>query len=435
MNKELEKRKKNILELLYSKQRFGIIPGLERTKQLCKFAGNPQKKFKSIHVAGTNGKGSTCAFLASILMESDYKTGLYTSPHLIDFNERIQIGGKLISDEEIVDIAEFLMPEAERINATFFEITTVIAFKYFADNNVDIAVIETGMGGRFDSTNVIKPIMSIITSIGIDHTEYLGDTLEKIAYEKAGIIKYKVPVVMSRNEEKIFDELHLYAIKKQSNFIPAEFNFQSKIFYYNDKKSMQVLSKSYNDGKVYFFSTELIGKYQLNNIDTVLTAIYVLNWLNILVIKNIEMGFYNVKTNTNLKARFDIISENPVMILDGAHNPQAFKNLFETLVDAGYDSKKFRLCFAAMKDKNYKEMLSIASQYTKKICLIQLKTPRAENIDNLEIAAKDAGFKSIIKYNSTKEFLESIPKLNEDLIIAGSFYLAGEVLEVKQKLS
>jgi dihydrofolate synthase/folylpolyglutamate synthase len=434
INIELEKRKKILLDLLYSKLRFGIKPGLERTKKLCKFAGNPEKKFKSIHIAGTNGKGSVCSFTASILMESGYKTGIYTSPHLIDFNERIQIDGKLITDEEIVEIAEFLLPEADRINATFFEITTVIAFKFFADNNIDIAVIETGMGGRFDSTNVIKPIMSIITSIGIDHVEYLGDTLEKIAYEKAGIIKYKVPVTFSKNEDELFEYFRKYSLNKNSHFIPVDNNFNLRILEYSSNSTMIVHSENFHEID-FNFESGLIGKYQLDNIDTVLTALDYLNFYGKLQINNYESGLKNVKINTNLRARFDILSVDPLIILDGAHNPDAFDALFETMEDAGFKTKDFRLCFAAMGDKNYFEMLKIAHRFTNKICLIQLRIPRAENVVNLAKTAIKAGFRDIIKYNSSEEFIKNIPELNCNLIIAGSFYLAGEILEQKNKLN
>ncbi|MDX9791266.1 MAG: Mur ligase family protein, partial [Candidatus Kapabacteria bacterium] len=197
--------KENILKELFSKHRLGIKPGLERTLILSDSVGNPHDKFKSIHVAGTNGKGSVCSTLSSVFTEAGFKTGLYTSPHLIDFNERIKIDGNCINDEKIIEYYNRLKISGDKINATFFEITTVMAFMYFAESNVDIAVIETGMGGRFDSTNIILPILSIITKIDFDHSEFLGDSLEQISYEKAGIIKQDVPCVISKNTRVVYN--------------------------------------------------------------------------------------------------------------------------------------------------------------------------------------------------------------------------------------
>ncbi len=192
-------KKEEILAHLFSLQRFGIKPGLERTQHLLNFLGNPQNSFPSVHIAGTNGKGSVCSMLASVFMEAGYKTALYTSPHLVRFNERIRVNIIEISDNDIIRLAEILMPEGEKIGATFFEITTAMAFRYFAEQKVNVAVIETGLGGRFDSTNVLKPLLSVITSLDIDHTEYLGKTIKDIAFEKAGIIKENTPVIVSRN--------------------------------------------------------------------------------------------------------------------------------------------------------------------------------------------------------------------------------------------
>ncbi len=187
------------LDYLYSLQKSGIKFGLENTKKLLEFLGNPQNSFKSIHIAGTNGKGSTSSLIASVLSKLNYRVGLYTSPHLVRFNERIRIDGNEIEDSYLVDKVILLKDLIEKIKPTFFEVTTAIAFKYFADSNIDYAVIETGLGGRLDSTNVIMPEISIITKIDIDHKDFLGETIEKIAYEKGGIIKPNIPVVVGNN--------------------------------------------------------------------------------------------------------------------------------------------------------------------------------------------------------------------------------------------
>ena len=211
--------KKEVLDKLFSLHRFGIKPGLERTLSLLKFIGNPHLKLKFVHVAGTNGKGSVCSTIFSILFEAGYKVGLYTSPHIFDFSERIRINDICITEDEIIDFSNLIIPFALELGATFFEVTTVMAFYFFEKNNVDIAVIETGMGGSYDSTNVIYPLLSIITKIDMDHQEFLGDTIEKIAGEKAGIIKANTPVIIGNNTYQVQNILNSKANSENSPII------------------------------------------------------------------------------------------------------------------------------------------------------------------------------------------------------------------------
>ena len=212
---------KHYLNSLFSLQRRGIKLGLEHTKNLLKFLDNPHEKFLTIHVAGTNGKGSTCAYIERILRYSGYKVGIYTSPHLFNFNERIRVDGLPISDQEFVSFLDNSFKEINKIGSTFFEVTTVMAFDYFNKNKVDIAVIETGLGGRLDATNVISPVISVITSISMDHTEILGDSIELIAKEKSGIIKEKTPLFVYQQDTKILD-----VFKKKQFFIMQKLKFQ-----------------------------------------------------------------------------------------------------------------------------------------------------------------------------------------------------------------
>ncbi len=287
---------------------------LQKTLQLAQHLGSPENKFKSIHVAGTNGKGSTSHMLASVLQEAGYKAGLYTSPHLKDFRERIRVNGEMISEDYVVDFIASHQLYFEKNHLSFFEMTVGMAFQYFVDTKVDIAVIEVGLGGRLDSTNIITPEASIITNIGIDHTQFLGNTLEEIASEKAGIIKQNVPVIIGRTTpetEKVFKEK-----AKACN-------------------STLYLASDYN-GAVY--SSDLKGDYQKENIKTTLQSISVLQnkgWK--IDDSSIRRGLNNVVSNTGLLGRWQILQQNPRVICDTAHNPDGLKPVFAQLLNEDYD--------------------------------------------------------------------------------------------------
>ncbi len=419
-----------IIDKLFSFHRFGIKPGLERTLQLCEYLDNPQHKFKSIHIAGTNGKGSTSSMTASILIENGYRTGLYTSPHILKFNERIQINGKLISDEQIVAIAEKILPFAESISATFFEITTVMAFQYFAENNVDIAVIETGMGGRFDSTNVLTPLISVITKIAIDHTEYLGDTLELIAMEKAGIIKENIPVIIGKNDDNISKLLNETAINKNSQTI--EINKDNKVLLTHIDKNLYSIAnfetkqKSYKNLKI-----ALSGIHQLENVLSVLNIIELLELYYKYSISDfsIRNGLENVLINANLIGRIEIIQENPPIIIDVSHNSNGINALVETLMISPYRNAKWNVLFSALEDKDIEEMMANLKLLSNEISLVQIKNSRACELDNLVNYAKSIFEKVNSNLDSLKIISELISK-NEPLIVVGSFYLIEEFLSI-----
>ena len=284
----------------------------------CEYLKNPQNTFKSIHVAGTNGKGSSSHMLSSILQESGLKVGLYTSPHLLDFRERIKLNGKFIEKDFVSDFVTNHIEFFENNKISFFEMTVAMAFDYFAKSNVDIAVIETGLGGRLDSTNILDPLVSLITNIGLDHKEFLGNNLKDIAKEKAGIIKKGVPVVISEFQKETFPVFETKAQKIGTDIYLAE-----------------------NTNK---FETDLLGDFQNKNINGVVKVISLLEQLNISY-QNIEKGLLNIKRNTGLIGRFQILNDSPKVICDVGHNLEAFQEIIANLSTLRFDNLKFVLGF------------------------------------------------------------------------------------------
>lgn len=420
--------KKEILDKLFSLHRFGIKPGLERTLALLAMFDNPHLKIKSIHVAGTNGKGSICSLIASTLMESGLKTGLYTSPHLFEFNERITINGQMISDDELIEISNLVIEKAEAIAATFFEITTVIAFEYFARKNVDVVVVETGMGGRFDSTNVINPLVSVISSISIDHTNYLGDTIDKIAFEKAGIIKKEIPVVLADNNNEVFNIIKNKADEQNSDlFFAPELNSIKNIKYNSDySMSFDISSKVIT----FPIKTALAGKHQIDNHLAAFTALDILRKYFDLNDEHIQLGILKVKENCGLKARIEVIDSKQPVIIDVAHNPSAFAHLIDTLIKCS-KIDKWNIIFAAMNDKDYSESLKIIKSYTNKLIISKPHIERAETLDNLYDNALKLGFENIIKIENPEEAYAFGVQENYPLLAAGSFYLLSDMPQLK----
>lgn len=312
-------------KMAYKKDIGNIIKSSEILK-------NPHLNFKSVHIAGTNGKGSTSHIISSILQESGYKVGLYTSPHLKDFRERIKINGELISKDSVIDFIDSYKSEFEKINMSFFEMTVIMAFKYFEQEKVDIAIIEAGLGGRLDSTNIIRPLLSIITNISIDHTSILGNTIEKIAKEKAGIIKKEVPVIIGRQQAEC-----------ENIFINKAKKLNSEITFCNTK---------------YRYATDLLGNYQNENIATSVKAIEKLNQYGFSISeKNITHGLMNVKKNTSIQGRWQIIEENPLVICDIAHNEDGIKQIICQLKNLNYE--KLHFIIGMVNDKETDKILSL----------------------------------------------------------------------------
>ncbi|OZV66918.1 bifunctional folylpolyglutamate synthase/dihydrofolate synthase [Winogradskyella aurantia] len=322
------------LPMYQNKGKSAFRKDLSNTVELSKHLHHPHKNFKSIHVAGTNGKGSTSHMLASILQEAGYKVGLYTSPHLKDFRERIRINGKEVSKQFVIGFIKRNKSFIESHNLSFFEMTVGMAFDYFSRKHVDIAIIEVGMGGRLDSTNIITPILSVITNIGFDHTQYLGDTREKIASEKAGIIKNNIPVVIG--------ETHL----ETASVFRKTSEARSSQIYFAD----QLVDVTYD--------SDLKGMYQKHNIKTVIQSIEVLKSLGYKVSdSHLKNGLLKVMTNTNFKGRWQILGMNPKIICDTAHNTEGLSYTTTQLKDETFS--ELHIVFGVVSDKDLKDILKI----------------------------------------------------------------------------
>lgn len=329
--------------------------GLQNTLTLDAHFQSPHKHYKTIHFAGTNGKGSCSHTLASILQDAGYKVGLYTSPHLVDFRERIRVNGKMITEQAVINFVEENKNLFEEIHPSFFEITTALAFKYFMKEKVDIAVIEVGLGGRLDCTNIINPEISIITNISFDHTQFLGNTLEKIATEKAGIIKNNVPVVIGETTtetRKVFEET---ASIKNAPITFAEDNKEVIFSELNDVSGIDYKTKSYGN-----IHGELGGIYQEKNTNTILNAISILvhKGLNITT-ENIKNGFCHVCESTGLRGRWQIINNKPLTICDTGHNIGGFEYLAKQIESKMRTHKCTRIIFGMVNDKDINGVLSM----------------------------------------------------------------------------
>jgi len=395
---------------------------LTNTIRLCESIDNPQDKFKSIHVAGTNGKGSSSHMLAAILQSSGYKTGLYTSPHLKEFTERIKINGKEIVQQAVVDFVNELQPLMEEIQPSFFEATVAMAFQYFANEKVDIAVIEVGLGGRLDSTNIISPELCLITNISFDHKNLLGDTLEKIAFEKAGIIKKNIPVVIS--ERQIV----------QNVFIDKTKTTNSVIVFASDYIQLK------NDGQEFIaivdhkewlrLNPELKGNYQQKNIPGVLASVLALRKIGYDISDEaIQKGISNVIGITGLKGRWQKLREHPLTICDTGHNVDGIKEVVSQIKTTPHTHLHF--VFGAVNDKDISDVLSLlpkeASYY-----FCQAKIPRALNAVLLAAEAERMGLQGIIIPDVNEAYKEALKNAAADdmIFIGGSTFVVGEINEL-----
>ncbi|MFN4111264.1 MAG: bifunctional folylpolyglutamate synthase/dihydrofolate synthase [Ignavibacteria bacterium] len=409
------------LNFLYSLQKSGIKFGLNNTIKLLEQLGNPHHKFKSIHIAGTNGKGSTCSFISSILYTMNFKVGLYTSPHLVRFNERIRINGNEIEDEYLIKMVEALKKTIEEIKPTFFEVTTAIAFKYFADHKVDYAVIETGLGGRLDSTNVITPEISVITKVDYDHKEFLGEKLENIAFEKGGIIKPGVPVIVAKNNEQVKELLKKIAIERKSRILFTDEHYSSQVL---GKRidGYLFLIKSSLSNKVYQIKSPLIGDFQIENIINVIATFEVLfpdrELQNV-----ISLGIEKMKFP--IQGRFQVVRSTPVIILDTAHNSDAIKNFIFSL--NSLVTKPKVAVFGIMKDKEINDTINLIENSFEKIYLCQASTERSLNVNLLSEKFSNS---KVEKFDSVEGAIEkALTEPDKIIAIFGSNYIVGEAIE------
>jgi len=376
---------------------------LTNTLALCKILNNPQQKFKSIHIAGTNGKGSSAHMLASIFQEAGYKTGLYTSPHLKDFRERIRINGEMISENQVVDFVSDYEDQFVNIHPSFFEWTVALAFHCFAIEEVDIAIIETGLGGRLDSTNIVQPELCLITNIGFDHMDMLGNTLKEIAGEKAGIIKANTPVIISNHsgERQVFEQ--------------KAKELDSPIVFVNEMN------------RTVSYESDLTGIYQKENIRGVyFTCLEAkkLGWN--LPNEAIKRGLLNVVKNTNLRGRWETLQKNPFVIADTAHNKEGLQLALSQLEALQAGQNHFVIGF--VKDKNVEEVLQLFPKNADYFC--QAEVSRALPINDLRLISKKMGFKGHY-FNTVKEAFKAA-KSNcqeaEIVYVGGSNFVVAEIL-------
>ncbi|HCY77398.1 MAG TPA: hypothetical protein DHV28_15885 [Ignavibacteriales bacterium] len=408
------------LNKLFALHTFGVKLGLENIQKFLGKIGNPQKKLKTIHVAGSNGKGSTSSFIASILMQKGYKVGLYTSPHFVVFNERISINGKYISDDYIANFIDKHQLLIDKYELTFFEVTTALAFDYFAFFHVDYAIIETGLGGRLDATNVLNPLACVITSISLEHTAILGDKLEQIAFEKSEIIKSNSKTFIGLLPEEAIKVIEKKCLSVKSPL----FCLEEYIIEKGDKIELYTEELEFDDWKV-----PIIGKHQKYN--AALASLCVSKTFDIDDLSIITDGIKNVVKNTRLQGRYEIISERPKIILDSAHNPEGIGCLINQFKKEKNNYKTSSLLFGAMRDKNIDEMLELVKDSFTNIYFYEINYERAASAALLAERAKKRGVK-FLTVSNLKEFIKE--QLNGDkdscLVVAGSMYLLGEVKSI-----
>ena len=377
-------------------------PGLDAMRKLDKQIGKPHGSFKSIHIAGTNGKGSTAHMIASIVQTAGYKTGLYTSPHLLDFRERIKVNGLKISKDEVVEFISVYKKYFEDEKLSFFEMTVGLAFWYFKKKQVEYGIIEVGLGGRLDATNIIAPVLSVITNIGLDHTQFLGNTHADIAREKAGIIKSKTPVVIGSRDKKT-----------EKIFLEVAKNLGAPIYF--------------NEDSINEFRTDLKGTYQSKNIQTAILALNCLPQVNFEK-KIIQQGLLNVISNTGLMGRWQSVNSSPQVILDVAHNKEGLTMIREQLNFIEYG--RLYLVMGFVQGRNVAELLSLFPNDTY-YYLSSPNIPRALKINELKKQLKD----SSLKITYTKSILKAyenallIAKPQDLILVLGSTFAVSEVLK------
>lgn len=380
--------------------------GLDNTLLLDEHFGHPHRKYKTIHVAGTNGKGSCSHTIASVLQEAGYKVGLYTSPHLVDFRERIKINGQCISKEEVVDFVSDFIKWNEGLFPSFFELTTALAFKYFAEQEVDIAVIEVGLGGRLDCTNIISPIISVITNISFDHTGFLGDTLAKIAAEKAGIIKPGVPVVIGE-----------YTNETRPVFEAKAKEVGAPIYFAQD---MEILGKD--------IDFELKGDYQERNKQTILAALKV--FPSPLAPSTIKQGFANVTRNTGLMGRWQTLQEQPEVVCDTGHNVGGWQYLSKQI--QAQPCKQLRIVFGMVDDKDISTVMELLPKDAV-YYWTQADNHRAIPAEKVAVIGKEHGLNGTV-YNKVPDAYQAALRESSEkdfVFVGGSSYIVADLLSFK----
>lgn len=416
-----------LYETLPMFQRVGapaLKPDLSNTLAFCAHLGNPQNHFPSIHVAGTNGKGSTSHMLASILATAGYRTGLYTSPHLKSFTERIRINGREVDQQYIVDFVNEHREFTESLKPSFFELTVAMAFDYFSRSGVQVAVIETGLGGRLDSTNVIKPVLSVITNIGNDHRALLGNTPQKIAAEKAGIIKKDTPVIICERQSEVESIFIEKAIELDAPITFASDHFKAR--FADDKHRVLTVTK---DGRPWgdTIALPLAGNYQVHNVAGVLSAIETLRQIGWDISDlHITEGLENTVAKTGLKGRWQVIGDKPLIICDTGHNQEAVSEVVKQL--AGIKSRRLLMVWGMVRDKEIDTIIRLlppGAEYF--FCAPDL--PRALPVADLAMAAQNAGLSGHTYASVTAAFsaARSVAGEGDVIFIGGSTFVVAEI--------
>lgn len=420
------------LKWIHGRLRLGIKPGLKRMEWMMERLGSPEKEIKAVHIGGTNGKGSTVTFLRSILQEAGYTVGTFTSPYIEHFNERISLNGKPISDQEILDLTNVILPLAEELEETElggpteFEVITAMSFYYFAYKaNVDVVLYEVGLGGRFDSTNIIKPLAAIITNIGLDHTNILGDTYEEIAFEKAGIIKEKTPIFTAVKHAGALKVIEEQAEKMEATIfrLGSEFNISC----HESLPKGEAFTLKTNTGNLKQLEISMIGEHQTENAAVAVCAASYLNQQNRFTIpeQSIRAGL----KKAFWPGRFEILSENPLVIIDGAHNDEGITTLVHELATR-YADRSIHIVFAALKDKKYDKMIAKLDNVASQISFVNFDYPRAAKAEEFLKISHSPNKTAVDDWRTY--LLEEIEDLqgNSMLVVTGSLYFISEVKPV-----
>ncbi|MDR7001468.1 folylpolyglutamate synthase/dihydrofolate synthase family protein [Neobacillus niacini] len=416
------------LDWIHARLRLGIKPGLKRMEWMMDKLRSPENKLKAIHIGGTNGKGSTVTFLRSMLQEQGYKVGTFTSPYIEQFNERISINGKAISDDELLQLANVIRPLADELEETElggpteFEVITAMSFYYFAEMNpVDIVLYEVGLGGRFDSTNIIKPIASIITNIGLDHTNILGDTYEKIAFEKAGIIKKQTPIFTAVQHPGALKVINEQANQKDAHIY--RFGQEFTISGHEPVSNGEIFSLKNSFGSLEQLEISLIGKHQTENAAVAITAIQFLNQTGTLSIS--EQSIREGLKNAYWPGRFEIVSEKPLVIIDGAHNDEGIATLVSELKNR-YSDRNIHIVFAALKDKKFDKMIEQLDQVANQISFVSFDYPRAATAHDLYEKSQSENKEIVENWRAyLKDVIQQLEP-NGMLVVTGSLYFISE---------
>ena len=413
----------NAIDKIHSLDKFGSRPGLDRIQRFLSILGNPQDNLKFVHVAGTNGKGSTCAMLSAVLTAAGYKTGLFISPYIVDFRERIQINGKMISEEVLENAVEKTFPVIEKLREdgcviTEFEYVMALEFLIHSEAECDVVVLETGLGGLLDCTNVIKPpLCSVITKIGLDHTAVLGDTIEQIAAQKCGIIKSGSPAVASAQDKSVMKLIESDCASKGVQLIKSE-SLPVKVL----ANSLDGIEFEYNDIRL---NLPLVGAHQIENAKTALSVLEVIHESFPVKSENIQSGF----ARTTNPARLEVLGKNPLVILDGAHNPDGI-NALKNALEAYLPDKKKSLLLGMLADKDSKSSVKLLGGLFDKVFTVPVNNPRTLSSEALAEECRQHFSETECFDNPFSAFdaaYETAKQENNALIIAGSLYLAGEL--------